>query len=78
MLAIPFVVPNASVTLLRSSCFTILCWYTNNAVNTDTPIQKRKPPFPRKPAKITSAKVIECTIMEMERAFFLPVADGNE
>jgi len=37
--AIPFVVKNARFTLLKSLCFTKVCWYMSNTEKTENPIQ---------------------------------------
>jgi hypothetical protein len=39
MLAMPFVVPKARLTLLRSSGFTIRCWYSRKSENSTAPVQ---------------------------------------
>jgi len=78
MLAIPLVVPKAMFTLLKSSDFTIRCWYMRSTENIKAPVQNRTPPLPFIPAAITRRKVIKWMPVDMNKAFFLPVEAGKE
>ncbi len=78
ILAIPLAVMNAILTLLRSSDFTIDCWYNNNPEKITAPIVYKNSNPKRAPAVKVSTMVMAWRILESLSAFFLPSDAGIE
>ena len=57
--AIPLVVKNAKLILLRLLCLTNVCWYINNAEKIEKPIQYHFPNSPIVPANVKAITEIK-------------------
>ena len=71
--AMPLVVKKAKFILLRSLCFTKVCWYINNAEKIQKPIQYHLPKSPIVPVNIKIITEIKCRNLESVSAFFFQV-----
>ena len=76
--AIPLVVKKAKFILLKSLCFTKVCWYINNAEKIQKPIQYHFPKSPIVPANIKTIIEIKCRQLESVSAFLFPSKTGIE